>query len=255
MTAATKAHPRLQARRDEVERVAETVAWRRFSYLWIPLLVIAIGLGLARTDFVDVDAVEIRGLDTMAEDRVLVAAGVDPGTQLVDLDLDHIASRVERLPLVDRASVRRVWPDTVRITVVERLPVAAVQTAAGDWLTVDLDGRVLAAAETAPAGLPVVIAAEVDAIPGSAEARVVDAVQVIDALTPDLWEWVDTVEQSSDRSVVLHLAGGADVVIGDTRQLPDKLVALATVLTRVDPSCVAVIDVQAPRAPVVDRGC
>ncbi|MET0051469.1 MAG: cell division protein FtsQ/DivIB [Candidatus Thiodiazotropha sp.] len=40
------------------------------------------------------------------------------------LDLLHMRKRIERLPWVASVSVRRVWPDTLRVRVTERVPLA-----------------------------------------------------------------------------------------------------------------------------------
>ncbi|MCU7844362.1 MAG: cell division protein FtsQ/DivIB [Candidatus Thiodiazotropha sp. (ex Monitilora ramsayi)] len=51
-----------------------------------------------------------------------VAEAVDGGFFSVDLDL--IRQKVERLPWIESASVRRVWPDTLHVNVVEQVPLA-----------------------------------------------------------------------------------------------------------------------------------
>jgi len=40
------------------------------------------------------------------------------------VDLARIREQLERLPWIDSASVRRVWPDTLRVRVVEQVPLA-----------------------------------------------------------------------------------------------------------------------------------
>lgn len=40
------------------------------------------------------------------------------------VDLEQVRRRVERLPWIESVSVRRVWPDTLRVRVVEQVPLA-----------------------------------------------------------------------------------------------------------------------------------
>lgn len=40
------------------------------------------------------------------------------------VDLERVRRKVERLPWIESASVRRVWPDTLRVRVVEQVPLA-----------------------------------------------------------------------------------------------------------------------------------
>jgi hypothetical protein len=56
-----------------------------------------------------------------------------------------------------------------------------------------------------------------------------------------------------DGLLALDLTVGGRAVIGDVRDLDAKLLALETVLQRVDLTCVEVIDVRVPSAPTVRR--
>ncbi|MEJ2452553.1 MAG: cell division protein FtsQ/DivIB [Candidatus Thiodiazotropha sp.] len=51
-----------------------------------------------------------------------VAEAVDGS--FFSVDLERIRDRLERLPWIESASVRRVWPDTLRVRVVEQVPLA-----------------------------------------------------------------------------------------------------------------------------------
>ncbi len=62
-----------------------------------------------------------RQIETATLERV-VAERIDGG--FFTLDIDAIRHGLEALPWVDRARVRRVWPDTVEIRVTEQVPVA-----------------------------------------------------------------------------------------------------------------------------------
>jgi hypothetical protein len=56
-----------------------------------------------------------------------------------------------------------------------------------------------------------------------------------------------------DGSAELRLADGAVVRLGAADQLDAKLLAAATVLTQVDTTCLAVVDVRVPSVPTVTR--
>ncbi len=51
-----------------------------------------------------------------------VAEAVDGS--FFSVDLERIRRQLEQLPWIDSASVRRVWPDTLRVRVVEQVPLA-----------------------------------------------------------------------------------------------------------------------------------
>lgn len=246
------AHPKVQARRLEVTQSDERRKWRRTLLIVALLAAAAIVLGLARSPVLDVDTVTVQTGDRVDEEIVIELAGVRLGAQLIDVDPAAVEERVGRHPWVATVEVRREWPSTVRIDIVEAEPVAASPVGAG-WRLIDLDGQVLGISPVAPVGLPVVLADEVHAAPGERADELVAAVIVADALTSDLGAWVDAVVADADGEVQLQLVGGVIVDLGTTDQLPDKLVALATLLTRVQPECIVSFDVTAPDAPVATR--
>jgi cell division protein FtsQ len=66
----------------------------------------------------------------------------------------EIKAKVEKIAFVKNAAVSRVLPNGIRVTVVERVPVAVVKLTTGDHL-VDGEGTVLAPVTAKEAGLPV----------------------------------------------------------------------------------------------------
>jgi cell division septal protein FtsQ len=62
---------------------------------------------------------------------------------------------------------------------------------------------------------------------------------------------------TDDGAVELQLLDGAVVRLGAADQLAAKLVSAETVLTQVDTTCLATVDVRVPSAPTVTRqpGC
>jgi hypothetical protein len=95
-----------------------------------------------------------------------MAAGVHTGTALLFVDTGAVARRVEKLPWIAQAKVKRELPNGLTITVVERRPVAwarrpvppgSPQGTLGAVVLVDHFGRVLGDVPAAPAGLPELI--------------------------------------------------------------------------------------------------
>ena len=76
------------------------------------------------------------------------------GGNFFALDADEVRAALERLPWVRRASVRRVWPDRLEVTLEERVALARW----GEHALIDLQGERFAATSSAP--LPLFIAQE-----------------------------------------------------------------------------------------------
>lgn len=62
---------------------------------------------------------------------IVAAGGIERGAPLATAHLDVAADRIEALPWVAEATVRRRWPGTIRYRVVERVPAAAVTATDG----------------------------------------------------------------------------------------------------------------------------
>ncbi|MCU7936170.1 MAG: cell division protein FtsQ/DivIB [Candidatus Thiodiazotropha sp. (ex Dulcina madagascariensis)] len=60
----------------------------------------------------------------LQQDRLERAVAQAVNGSFFSLDLKRMRQRIEQLPWVESASIRRVWPDTLRVKVVEQVPLA-----------------------------------------------------------------------------------------------------------------------------------
>ncbi len=247
--------PRIRARRSEVRRDATRRRRRRLVAGAAGGGVVAGGGGLTQTPLLYVGPRPAGGGVEVPEATVAAVAGVDRGSPLVAVDPTDAAGRLEQLPWVAEAEVRRRWPGTVEITLRERQAVAQVAYPDRGWALVAGDGVVVEERDTRTAEVPVVEGVAPGADPGEAvvdEAGV--AVRVAAALPEALAERVAEVELSAGAEVRLVLESGAVVRVGDAAdELGPKLTALVALADEVDLGAVEVIDVRVPTAPVLTR--
>jgi cell division protein FtsQ len=154
---------------------------------------------------------------------------------------------------VKSVSVERSWPGTVRIRIVERTPLAVLPGAGGTTAVVDSSGRVLADRQVP--GLVRIDAVAPAPAPGQqvgADGKA--ALAVAAALPDDARGRVSSISHDPD-GLVLHLRDkGAPIVrFGTDDALGPKIVALTTMLAKLDLADAAVIDVRVPAAPVLTR--
>lgn len=204
------------------------------------LLYAALGTGL-----LGVRAIDVRGTTSLSAAAVRAAVRVPLGYPLPRVDPAAVERRVEAVPAVRRVTVERVWPRTLRVTVVERTAVAVVADGSG-WAYVDASGAAYAKAR-APDGsrgsLPVIRTRRGD---GGA---LHSAAAVVGVLPKALRARVATVDAQSEDSVVLRLQRKGSVVWGSPERSADKARVLA-VLMKAEKSA-TVYDVSAPDAPTV----
>ncbi len=93
-----------------------------------------------------IERIEVEGRERTARRAVLEALAVTRGMPLLAVDLSAARARLERLPWVGTAGVRRVFPDALRVTLGERRPVA-VWRRGNRRALVDESGEVIAHAD------------------------------------------------------------------------------------------------------------
>jgi cell division protein FtsQ len=78
----------------------------------------------ARFRIAGADNIEATGLNEVARAEMLPVFGEDIGRNIFFVDLAERRRQLEEIPWVERATVMRLLPDQIRVTVVERHPVA-----------------------------------------------------------------------------------------------------------------------------------
>lgn len=217
---------------------------RRLRRVLVGLLTVA-GFAVAVwalgwSQLLGVRQVEVVGEHRATQGLIVLTAEIEKGTPLARVDTGAVAARVRSLPVVESATVRRVWPHTLRVTVVERRPVAVVRD--GDGLRlIDRYGVDFAEAQSQPPGLPLL---DLD-LTTAGPAEVTAAAAVVDVLPSPLRRRVVALEAHSPDDVRLRLRSGAVVWWGDDSQGEQKAAVLQALLKHRAER----YDVRAPMAP------
>lgn len=183
---------------------------RWLRWLVVALVVVALaaaGWVVGFSPALAVNTVTVSGADLLTRRDVLAAAAVPTGTPLVQIDTGAVADRVAGLPPVAAVTVTRSWPDTIRISVSERVPRLAIP-AGGGFLLADATGVVFDAVRTAPSNLVVV-----DASPSDQQV-LVDVGAVFSSLSPLTAAKVSRLAAPSRDGIELHLKDGSRVIWG-----------------------------------------
>jgi cell division protein FtsQ len=98
---------------------------------------------IASSSGLGIDSVKISGQSETSEVDVLNRLGLGSYPSLLTFDVDGARSRVESLPWVAEATIRKLYPDTLDIAISERTPFAIWQHGASVTL-IDRDGRLIA---------------------------------------------------------------------------------------------------------------
>lgn len=87
--------------------------------------------------------VDVMGEGRLDEAEVRRAVNIRPGDYFFGVDLEEAQRRTESLPWVDRAVVRRLWPDRIVVQLIENQPYALWQNE-GALSLVSAEGKVIA---------------------------------------------------------------------------------------------------------------
>ncbi len=172
-----------------------------------------------------VKKVSVTGLHRLTRHGVLAVAKVPMGKPLARLNLKPIEQRLAAIPGVARVDVKRAWPNTVRIVVTERTPVASINRSGTIWL-VDGHGVAFQRVAHTPHGLPRLTADPTGSAPAAAKAAM--------HVAADLPSWLRTrtitITAATQNSVTLHLTKGRTVTWGGDDRDGDKAQSLQALL-------------------------
>lgn len=175
----------------------------------------------------DVDRVIVTGADSAT--LVREVAEVPLGTPLVRVDVGAVRERVATLEAIAAVQVRRDWPGTVRIDVVEREPVAAVPVEEGFRL-VAADGTPYATVARRPRGVvPMVVPPPG---PSAEDPSTAAALEVLAEVGPPLRARISSVRALSPQRIVLGIASRRLVVWGAPGERAKEKTATAVALLR-----------------------
>ncbi len=196
----------------------------------------------------------VKGNTRTGPDAIRAAAGIKDGAPLLFLDEREIERRVERVPMVARASVSTELPSTVTISVSERTPIAWTAATPAPWVAVlDADGRVIERLRAPPVGLLHVVGPEAGAAGTTvADAALLGALERMPEPLRARTEWFGM--RSTGPVLVLTDAtvGAREVRLGDLSRIGLKSAAALAVLDVATREGVlhTYLDVRVPEAPV-----
>lgn len=237
-------------------RFAERIASRRRTR-WIragigalvAVVLVAAGWLVCFSSVLAVKSVQVAGeLKRLDAEQVERVAKVPRGGSLALLDTGPIEARVRALAPVAEVSVSRKFPNTVRIEVTERTPVAVLDTPQGRRL-VDAEGVAYATAGDTGSRY-VVIETKQDELPPEA---LISVSRMIEALPELIRAKVETVEADTAEDMTVVLSDGRRVVWGSPEEPEFKTKVLDILLREKSTKSARTFDVSVPEAPTVKR--
>jgi cell division protein FtsQ len=202
-------------------------------------LALAAGLAAAghwafTTPRLAVASVTVEGASRVSRDRILAAAAIAPGTNILRIDPAAVTARLEALVEIRRAEIIRELPDRLTIRIEERRPFTLVHAGRLHWL--DEEARLIGAeAQAVVPPAPVISGlsdeelAAMRSAPGPKARAAISLVRALVRSGSALSAEISEIDMSRREGPVLYTLDGIEVRLG-TEQWEERLARLEGVL-------------------------
>lgn len=137
------------------KRSSQQKSKRRGGFLWrilgffgiVAILVLGSGFALSSSAF-RVEQVHVVGTHNDALEQQIQQMGIQ-GQNIFLINIAALTARIDNIPMVASASLQKQWPNSLQVTVTERVPILLWQTSNGTF-AVDKQGFVVAPASEIP---------------------------------------------------------------------------------------------------------
>jgi cell division protein FtsQ len=209
---------------EEAERRLRRFRWRRILIVLAMLAAVAGAVVLYRSPLLRVQEVEVISAVSTSPERIAELADLE-GASMFNTPLDEAEARIVALPLIKGAKAQRLWPNKVRIEVIERTP-WGYWNLAGTSYVIDGEGVILPNVEP-PEGAPVIhdVGAPANLSQGDrVDADAVRLAQALLKLVPDqLALRIMQFEYTPQQGLSVVTDANYRVVMGDSQNVEYKL--------------------------------
>jgi cell division septal protein FtsQ len=177
-----------------------------------------------------VKTIQVEGCRAIDSDSIIRMSGVRVGQPLLSVNLTQIRDRVIRHPVVKDATVVRELPDTLRITVRERTPAAAVMDR--DFAIVDREGVVLSHPAVYTDEYPVITG--ITSIPdmGKVIMQALPALDAMEELSTAGFLGADSISElnTSGERLLVSLTGSGTLLVLPRSDVKNAMMKLARIM-------------------------
>jgi cell division protein FtsQ len=214
--------------RVRARRRSRGISGLRVLLLTVGTIVVVVALFLVAyfSPLMSVRTVEVSGNSVVTSPEIEAAAALSTGEPLMQVDTAAAARRISMIPRVATVRVKRQYPSTITISVVERVPVVFTERDGKRYLMDKLGFEF--AQQDPPPGLAELVTGN----PGSGDASTRAALAVMTGVPPYVADQIARIEVTSPVNIVLGLKDKRTVVWGDDERNAEKAETLRHLLTQ-----------------------
>lgn len=113
---------------------------KQLAFLTMITLVAALIAVILLTPAFNVNNIKITGNSMVSDEEIIMAGGLSKNVNILNVDIDSAEENIKSLPYIKKAEIKRSFPDTIKIKVLEEVGVAYFTTKDG-YVIISSDGK------------------------------------------------------------------------------------------------------------------
>jgi len=218
------------------ERIVTIRRRRRTQSLIIAtgvLILLIAAFQLYRSGLFNVKKIDVAGSKIVSAVKVMENCAISENTNILTVNTGEVKQRIAKDPWIKEVSVKRVLPQTLRVEIVERVPVALI-THGEKFYLIDEEYFIVAERESSEASevpvitdLPIKKAKVGDRIFNKS---LENAVNCLKSMEPSLRKTITLASASSVDKLYLYNEDNVEILYGEAKQTSGKNEVLNTIL-------------------------
>ncbi len=200
------------------------------TFFAVLLVVIAfIGVFVAAM-LLKINVIEVTGNERYSDKTILEAARLDTSDSILLLNTGYLEKKLEQmLPYIEKAEIKREWPDKVIVTVTDAVPSLAIDTGEGyvlmnnSFKVLDTDSIILPADAALIKGMNITEAEPGETVVFDSDVSMEDFDKLIKAFDELGLEGVSEYDLTSVSNIVLTIDHRIEVVLGTLGGADERL--------------------------------
>jgi len=197
------------------------IFWQSIFFIF---MILVAGYVLLQSPIFTISKISVQGNNKLNAGEIVQVSGIVTSMNIFKANLQTASERVKILPMIKEVNMRRDFPDTIVIKVVEREPVVLV-IVDGNFVELDAEGYYLRKGNVTAAGLPVVTGMQVISEGPGKEVtgkRLDVALQVVQKLSSQLRDNLSEVHVDNVGLVTLYTLNGIECRLGKPENVGTK---------------------------------
>ncbi|WP_223596020.1 cell division protein FtsQ/DivIB [Neobacillus bataviensis] len=214
---------------------------RRLVLLLILFFMMIVAVAYTQSPLSHVKTITLKGNEIYSKDEIIHKSGLSNNTNIWKVRKDAVVSKVEELPEINKAVVKRKWPNTIIIQVVEHKRIAYLKKDTS-YLPVMENGKILKERKTemVPVNSPTLF----DFKEGAALNEMVKELKKLPIeITNSISEIHYTPKKTDRYHVSLFMNDGFEVS-ATLKSFSEKMVHYPSIIGQLDPNKKGIIDLE-----------